>query len=85
MSEGAGQVRYITEAEFAEDYAERLRVMARAVAFSGLSISEIARAARVKWGTVYAVSQGRPVRMDNAARILHVIEVYQSSQQITTS
>ena len=70
------QQLYISEQEFAEDLDRRLQEMARAVAFSGLTLSEIATAARVKWDTVYKVSQGRPVRMDNAARILHFLEVH---------
>ena len=68
------QPRYIPEHEFAEDFARRLQEMARAVAFSGLTLSEIASAARVKWDTVSKVSQGQPVRMDCAARIMYVIK-----------
>lgn len=74
------QPLYISEQEFAEDLNRRLQEMARAVAFSGLTLSEIAAAARVKWDTVYKVSQGRPVRMDNAARILHFLEVYKQRE-----
>ena len=74
------QPRYIPEHEFAEDFARRLQEMARAVAFSGLTLSEIAAAARVKWDTVYKVSQGRPVRMDNAARILYFLEVHEKAK-----
>lgn len=74
------QPRYIPEHEFAEDFARRLQEMARAVAFSGLTLSEIASAARVKWDTVYKVSQGRPVRMDNAARILYFLEVHEKNK-----
>ena len=74
------QLRYIPEHEFAEDFARRLQEMARAVAFSGLTLSEIASAARVKWDTVYKVSQGRPVRMDNAARILYFLEVHEKEK-----
>ena len=74
------QPRYIPEHEFAEDFARRLQEMARAVAFSGLTLSEIASAARVKWDTVYKVSQGRPVRMDNAARILYYLEVHEKAK-----
>lgn len=68
------EVRYIPEHEFAENFSRRLKEMARAVNFSGLNFSEIAHAARVKWDTVYAVSRCKPVRMDNAARILYVLE-----------
>lgn len=70
-------VRHIPEAEFAENFSRLLSDMARAVAFSGLTISEIATAARVNWKTVYAVSQGVPVRMDSAARILYFLEDHQ--------
>lgn len=68
------EARYIPEAEFAENFTRILTSMARAVAFSGLTISEIAAATRVNWKTVYAVSQGVPVRMDSAARILYFLE-----------
>ena len=74
---------YISEQEFADDLKRRLQEMARAVAFSGLTLSEIAAAARVKWDTVYKVSQGRPVRMDNAARILHYLEVHKQQEAST--
>ena len=67
-------VRYIPESEFVADLSRRLQEMARAVAFSGMTISELANAARVKWDTVSKVSQGQPVRMDCAARIMYVIE-----------
>lgn len=77
------QTLYITEQEFADDLDRRLQEMARAVAFSGLTLSEIATAARVKWDTVYKVSQGRPVRMDNAARILHFLEVHKQLEAST--
>ncbi|MDY6418899.1 MAG: hypothetical protein SPK76_08075 [Bacteroidales bacterium] len=71
------ETRRIPESEFAENFARILTSMARAVAFSGLTISEIAAAARVNWKTVYAVSQGVPVRMDSAARILYFLEDHQ--------
>lgn len=68
------ELRYIPESEFLADFSCRLQEMARAVAFSGLTISELAAAARVKWDTVSKVSQGQPVRMDCAARIMYVIK-----------
>ncbi len=68
------ELRYIPESEFLADLSSRLQEMARAVAFSGLTISELAVAARVKWDTVSKVSQGQPVRMDCAARIMYVIK-----------
>ena len=77
--------RYIPEAEFAENFSRILTSMARAVAFSGLTISEIAAAARVNWKTVYAVSQGIPVRMDSAARILYFLEDHKKRKANTSN
>lgn len=65
---------YIPEREFTA-YFEQVRLeLARKIAHSGLSLSEIARATRMKWDTVYAASQGRPIRMENAARIQYLME-----------
>lgn len=75
------EVRYIPESEFNENFDRLLVSMARAVAFSGLTISEIAAAARVNWKTVYAVSQCTPVRMDSASRIIYFLEDYQRTKE----
>lgn len=71
-------VRYIPESEFTAHFDQCLLELARAIAFSGLSISEIAKGARLKWDTVYAASQARPVRMDNAERIRYFLRVHQN-------
>ena len=71
-------VRYIPESEFTAHFDQCLLELARAIAFSGLSISEIAKGARLKWDTVYAASQARPVRMDNAERIRYFLSVHQN-------
>lgn len=75
------EVRHIPESEFNENFDRLLESMARAVAFSGLTISEIAAAARVNWKTVYAVSQCTPVRMDSASRILYFLEDHAKRNQ----
>ena len=75
------EARYIPESEFAEDFSRKLSAMARAVAFSGLTISEIAETARVDWRTVYAVSQSRPVRMESACRVMYALKDRESNQQ----
>lgn len=72
-------VRYIPESEFTAHFDQCLLALARAIAFSGLSISEIAKGARLKWDTVYAASQARPVRMDNAERIRYFLKVHQQT------
>lgn len=72
-------VRYIPESEFTAHFDQCLLELARAIAFSGLSISEIAKGARLKWDTVYAASQARPVRMDNAERIRYFLRVHQNT------
>lgn len=71
----ADRFRHISEREYAENQERALTDLAREIAFSGLSLSEIARGTRMKWDTVYAASQCRPVRMDNAERIRYFIRV----------
>lgn len=61
--------RFISEAEYVAHFERVRHHLARMIAFSGLTLSEIARGTRLKWDTVYAASQGRPVRMENAARL----------------
>ena len=64
---------YIPEREFTA-YFEQVRLeLARKIAHSGLSLSEIARATRMKWDTVYAASQGRAIRMENASRLRYYL------------
>lgn len=72
---------YIPECEFTA-YFEQVRLeLARKIAHSGLSLSEIARATRMKWDTVYAASQGRPIRMENAARIQYLMNKTRDRQK----
>ena len=69
-------IRAISEAEFAANYEKVRRDLARLIAYSGLTLSQIARATRMKWDTVYAASQGRSVRSENAARLRYFLENY---------
>lgn len=73
-------VRHISESEFNANLDQRLLELARAIAFSGLSISEIAKGTRLKWDTVYAASQGQAVRMCNAERIRYFLKVHHQKQ-----
>ncbi len=72
--------RYIPESEFTANLDQCLLELARAIAFSGLSLSEIARGTRLKWDTVYAASQGKAVRMDNAERIRYFLKVHKNTK-----
>ena len=72
-------VRHISEAEFAENFDRCLLELARAIAASGLSLSEIAKGTRMKWDTVYAASQCRAIRMDNAEWIRYFLKVKSQS------
>lgn len=67
--------RIITEDEFITCCDESLRKLAEEVTGSGLSIYEIAKAARLSWRTVKHVADGIPVRWDTVARIRHVVAV----------
>jgi len=79
-SPGAGtmmepeQTPYIPETDYIAHFARIRQELARRIAFSGLTLAEIAKATRMKWDTVYAASQGRPVRMENAARIQYFLD-----------
>lgn len=73
-------MRYIPESEFTAHFDQCLLELARAIAFSGLSLSEIAKGTRLKWDTVYAASQGRAVRMDNAERIRYYLSVHNQNK-----
>lgn len=72
-------MRHIPESEFAMNLERHLQELARLIAFSGLSLSEIAKGTRMKWDTVYAASQGRAIRVDNAERIRYFLEVHKKS------
>lgn len=65
----AAPLVHILESDYAKHFETCLHELAREIAFSGLSLSEIAKGTRLKWDTVYAASQGRAVRMDNYDRI----------------
>ena len=60
---------HIPEGDYVAHFERVRQELARRIAYSGLSLAEIARGTRMKWDTVYAASQGRPIRMENAARI----------------
>ena len=67
-------MRRIPEQEYT-DYTENiLHEIQRRIAWSGLTISEIARGTRMKWTTVYNASQGVAVRMESACRIVYFLE-----------
>lgn len=63
----------ISEEEYSTYESELLHDLARQIAFSGMTISEIARATRLKWDTIYKASQGGAVRFDNYARLLYFL------------
>ena len=67
------QLRHIPEAEYTAYHQQCLLDLAREIARSGFSLSEIARGCRMKWDTVYAASQGRSVRVDNMFRIMYFL------------
>lgn len=70
------EMRYIREAEFSACVADVLLDLQRAIARSGLTISEIARGTRMKWSTVYNASQGTPVRIESMCRIHYYLAEY---------
>lgn len=72
---------HISEREYMEDLQRQLKKLARSIASSGLSLSEIAKGTRLKWDTVYAARKGRPIRMDNAQRIRYFLKVYKSNRE----
>lgn len=77
-----GKRDIITEDEFIADCDDRLRKLAEEVTGSGMTIYEIAKAARLSWRTVKHVADGIPVRWDTAARILHVVAVMRGKPSI---
>lgn len=74
-------MRYIPESEYVSLCDKFLQDLAHDIAFSGLSISEIAKGTRLRWPTVYNASQGVAVRMENAIRIRHFLSEYRKTQE----
>ena len=72
--------RIIPEREYSEHFDRCLLDMARLIASSGLSLVEIAKATRLKWDTVYAASQRRPIRLENACRLRYFLEDYKQNK-----
>lgn len=68
-------MRNIPESEYVDCCDRFLQELAQAIAFSGLTISQIAKGTRLRWATVYNASQGVGIRMENAIRIRHFLEV----------
>lgn len=66
--------RHIPEIEFNDYVGDVLLNLQRKIARSGLSISEIAKGTRMKWGTVYNASQGVPVRVESMCRIIYFLD-----------
>lgn len=66
--------RYIPESEFIAYTEGVLHEVQRAIARSGLTISEIAKGTRMKWSTVYNASQGVAVRIESACRIIYFLQ-----------
>jgi hypothetical protein len=65
--------RRIPEAEFSADLSEGLNSISEAIARSGLPLAAIARATRMRWGTVYHAARGIQVRYDSARRIMYYL------------
>ena len=66
--------RRIPEAEFYADLEEGLDELSSAIVRSGLTISEIARGARVHWESVYHAKKKIAVRFDTARRIMYYLK-----------
>jgi len=66
--------RVIPESEYKADLQQGLNEIAEKIAFSGLNISEIARATGCHWETVYHAANGVPVRFDNARRLVYFLD-----------
>ena len=65
--------RTIPEGEFRAEYERTRHELANLIARSGIPLAEIAKGTRLKWDTVYAASQGRAIRMENASRIRYYL------------
>ena len=72
--------RNIPEREYSANFDQCLLTLARMIATSGLTLVEIAKATRLKWDTVYAASQRRPIRLENACRLRYFLEDYKHSE-----
>lgn len=71
----------IPESEYRNDYQRTLHELANLIARSGISLAEIAKGTRLKWDTVYAASQGRAIRMENASRIRYYLTQASGNQE----
>ena len=63
----------VPESEFLEYFEREKHKLANLIARSGIPLAEIAKGTRLKWDTVYAASQGRAIRMENASRIRYYL------------
>lgn len=64
----------VPEAEYRADLENGLNEIAEGIARAGVSISALARGARVGWETAYHAANGIPVRYENARRIALFVE-----------
>lgn len=71
----------IPESEYRNDYQRTLHELANLIARSGIPLAEIAKGTRLKWDTVYAASQGRAIRMENASRIRYYLAQASGNQE----
>ena len=69
-------MRRIPEHEYASYVDGVLHDLAHRIAVSGLTISELARGTRMSRNTVYMASQGLPVRVESACRIIYYLDQY---------
>ena len=79
-------MRRIPESEYVAHLDGVLQDLARRIARSGLSISHIARETRMTRNTVTNATQGIPISVVNACRIVYFLDQYQQEheQQIQT-
>ena len=79
-------MRRIPESEYTRHLDGVLGELAGRIAASGLSISEIARETRMTRNTVTNATQGIPISVVNACRIVYFLDKYQQEheQQIQT-
>ena len=71
----------VSESEFLEYFEREKHKLANLIARSGIPLAEIAKGTRLKWDTVYAASQGRAIRMENASRIRYYIEIHKKKDE----
>lgn len=74
-------MRRIPENEYASYTDGVLHDLAHRIAVSGLTISELARATRMSRNTVYMASQGQPVRVESACRIIYYLNQYHHEER----